>query len=56
VRSPSDSPPESNVKYGHYGMTATAESYRSGSCVLRADRAMAWNDFPNDVTRFVFVE
>jgi hypothetical protein len=47
---------ESNVKYAHYGMTATAEAYRSGSCVLRAERVMAWSDFPDDATRFVFVE
>jgi predicted pyridoxine 5'-phosphate oxidase superfamily flavin-nucleotide-binding protein len=45
-----------NVKYSHYGMTATAETYRKGYCVLRAERVMAWNTFPEDATRFVFVE
>jgi hypothetical protein len=44
-----------NVKYAHYGMTATAETYLGGgSCMLRAERVLAWNNFPDDATRFVF--
>ena len=44
-----------NVKYAHYGMTATAETYLGGgTCVLRARRVLAWNSFPDDATRFVF--
>ena len=46
-----------NEKYAHYGMTATAETYLEGDYhVLRALRVLAWSNFPEDATRFVFAD
>jgi Pyridoxamine 5'-phosphate oxidase len=44
-----------NVKYEHYGMNTTADTYLSGDYLaLRARRVIAWTFLPEDATRFVF--
>lgn len=46
-----------NVKYAHYGMTSTPETYtQGGTWALRAKRVIAWNVLFEDATRFVFPE
>ena len=43
-----------NVKYKHYGMTNTVETYAGGIWTLRAERVLAWNLLYEDATRFRF--
>jgi hypothetical protein len=44
-----------NVKYAHYGVDTTAETYMSGDYLaLRARRVLAWTFLPEDATRFSF--
>ena len=43
-----------NVKYAHYGMNNTAETYAGGIWTLTARRVLAWNLLYEDATRFVF--
>lgn len=44
-----------NVKYAHYGMNTTADTYMSGDYLaLRARRVIAWTFLPEDATRFTF--
>jgi hypothetical protein len=43
----------SNVKYAHYGMQNTADTYRE-ALGLFPDRVLAWTAFPKDATRFEF--
>jgi hypothetical protein len=43
----------SNVKYAHYGMGNTADTYRK-ALGLFPDRVLAWTAFPKDATRFEF--
>jgi hypothetical protein len=45
----------SNVKYAHYGMENTADTYRK-ALGLFPDRVLAWTAFPKDATRFEFGE
>ena len=46
-----------NVKYAHYGMNSTAETYtQGGTWALKATRVIAWNLLFEDATRFVFAE
>lgn len=45
----------SNVKYAHYGMANTADTYRK-ALGLYPDRVLAWTAFPKDATRFEFGE
>jgi hypothetical protein len=46
-----------NVKYAHYGMNSTAETYtQGGTWALKATRVIAWNVLFEDATRFVFAE
>lgn len=44
-----------NVKYAHYGMENTADTYRR-ACGLFPARVLAWTAFPTDATRFEFGE
>ena len=45
----------SNVKYAHYGMNDTPETYTErGIWALKARRVIAWNLLFEDATRFVF--
>jgi hypothetical protein len=43
-----------NVKYAHYGMKNTAETYDSGIWALTPRRVLAWNVLFQDATRFTF--
>jgi hypothetical protein len=44
-----------NVKYKHYGVNTTAETYTGGGYLaLKARRVLAWTFLPEDATRFVF--
>ena len=46
-----------NVKYAHYGMNSTPETYtKGGTLALKAKRVIAWNLLFEDATRFVFPE
>jgi hypothetical protein len=42
------------VKYAHYGLKNTAETYDTGIWALKARRAVAWNLLFEDATRFTF--
>jgi Pyridoxamine 5'-phosphate oxidase len=42
-----------NTKYAHYGMDATADTYRE-ALGLFPERVLAWTAFPTDATRFEF--
>ena len=44
----------SNVKYAHYGMASTAETYLAGVWALKPRRVIAWTLLFEDATRFVF--
>lgn len=44
-----------NVKYAHYDMNTTADTYLSGDYLaLKARRVLAWTFLPEDATRFLF--
>ena len=45
---------ESNRKYPQYGVTADEYIGRLAGFRLRPDVALAWSDFPRDLTRFRF--
>jgi hypothetical protein len=45
----------SNVKYSHYGLEITPDTYTtSGTWALSARRVLAWNTLFEDATRFIF--